>query len=87
MPIITKAGEFKTKEHYIRFLEASIDAIIKTNKCTINVETSPGGDYIAECSHCKHKMMFIIGTPEENNYKYCCNCGAKIEKIEYQEEI
>lgn len=29
-----------------------------------------------ECSNCKRWFVLEDGTPEENNYNYCPNCGA-----------
>lgn len=31
-----------------------------------------------ECQHCGGAFTLIDGTPEENNYNYCPNCGAKM---------
>lgn len=36
-----------------------------------------GGYY--ECSVCGEAYSFIEGTPKENNYRYCPNCGARME--------
>lgn len=33
-----------------------------------------------ECSRCKNEFILIDGTPEENNYHYCPNCGADMRK-------
>ena len=35
-----------------------------------------------ECSECKNAFVLMDGTPKENNYNYCPNCGAKMEETE-----
>lgn len=32
-----------------------------------------------ECSQCGEPWTLIEGTPEENNMKFCPNCGARLE--------
>lgn len=36
-------------------------------------------DNTYECSQCGEPWTLIDGTPEENNMKFCPNCGAKLE--------
>ena len=31
-----------------------------------------------ECSNCNHWFVLEDGSPAENNYNYCPNCGAKM---------
>lgn len=31
------------------------------------------------CSACKEKFVLIEGTPRDNGYYYCPNCGAKMD--------
>lgn len=33
-----------------------------------------------ECSNCGEPYLLMGGTPEENKYNYCPNCGARMEK-------
>ena len=37
------------------------------------------GDTYHECSSCKEEFTLIEGTPADNLYNYCPNCGAKME--------
>ena len=44
--------------------------------------TEPGEPYINtyECSCCGRWFTLDYGTPEENGYNYCPNCGARMEE-------
>jgi DNA-directed RNA polymerase subunit RPC12/RpoP len=35
-----------------------------------------------ECSECGHAQILLEGTPKDNDYNYCPNCGAKMEEEE-----
>lgn len=37
-----------------------------------------GDSIIWCCSVCKDRFILNDGTPEENNYKYCPSCGARM---------
>ena len=37
-----------------------------------------GDSIIWCCSVCKDRFVVNDGTPEENNYKYCPSCGARM---------
>ena len=39
-------------------------------------------DYYYTCSICNEDFYMIVGTPSDNNYKFCPHCGAKIDKTE-----
>ena len=36
-------------------------------------------DTYYDCSVCDESFCFIEGVPEENFYRYCPNCGAKMD--------
>ena len=36
------------------------------------------GDIHYQCNQCKNEFILIDGTPQDNDYKYCPNCGAKM---------
>lgn len=38
-------------------------------------------DTYYECSSCKEEFTLIEGTPADNLYNYCPNCGAKMEEV------
>ena len=37
-----------------------------------------GDSIVWFCSVCKDRFILNDGTPEENNYKYCPSCGARM---------
>lgn len=46
------------------------------------IETQMGPDSFAwECEICKDDWICTEGTPDENNFRYCPMCGAKV--VEY----
>lgn len=40
------------------------------------------GDVIYQCSECKEEFVLIDGTPQDNLYHYCPNCGARMDRGE-----
>lgn len=42
-------------------------------------------DTIYQCSVCKEEFVLIEGTPSENLWKYCPNCGAKMDGKESED--
>lgn len=36
-------------------------------------------DDLYKCSICGEEFILIEGTPEDNNYKFCPNCGARMD--------
>lgn len=58
--------------------------IAKLEAGTRLIETDMGvcyQDFAWKCDNCSEVWTLVEGTPEDNLYKYCPNCGAKI--IEY----
>ena len=50
------------------------------------VEKEVGWESFAwECSECEDLRSFEYGTPEENNFHYCPNCGDRITDYIYHE--
>lgn len=43
------------------------------------------GDTYYDCSECGESFCLIYGTPTDNLYNYCPNCGAKMEVSEEDE--
>ena len=39
-------------------------------------------DYYYTCSICNEDFYMIVGTPSDNNYKFCPHCGARMNKTE-----
>lgn len=40
---------------------------------------APDMDTYYDCSVCGESFCFIEGTPDDNLYSYCPNCGAKMD--------
>ena len=38
------------------------------------------GDIHYQCDRCGNEFILIDGTPKENNYNFCPNCGARMYK-------
>lgn len=38
------------------------------------------GEPIYRCSNCHERFVLEEGTPADNNYSYCPNCGAKMDE-------
>ena len=38
------------------------------------------GDPIYRCSACSERFILEEGTPTDNGYSYCPNCGAKMDE-------
>jgi hypothetical protein len=36
---------------------------------------------------CGHVFIFTEGDPRENEFKYCCFCGGKLEQSSYSEQL
>ena len=55
---------------------------------TVLTETDMGfQDFAWKCENCSELWTLIEGTPEDNLYHYCPNCGAKITKyIPYRDD-
>lgn len=45
-----------------------------------------GDSIIWCCSVCKDRFILNDGTPEENNYKYCPSCGARMVSADERKE-
>lgn len=43
------------------------------------------GDEVYRCSECGEEYVLIDGTPKENGYHFCPNCGARMSEGEEDE--
>ena len=41
-----------------------------------------GDEHQYGCSNCKEVFQLMDGTPKDNGYKYCPNCGARMDEAE-----
>ena len=46
----------------------------------IEIEDDVTFDTMYKCSECGEEYMLIDGTPAQNLYNYCPNCGAKMQE-------
>lgn len=37
------------------------------------------GDIHYQCDQCGNEFILIDGTPKDNNYNYCPNCGSRMD--------
>ena len=49
-------------------------------------EDAVGDPIIWTCSNCKESIVMYDGTPMENGYKYCPQCGAKMEAAQTDDD-
>ena len=73
---------------YIEAYEMAIKALEQEPKTGHWIECDGwDGDVYYECSVCSEPFVLIDGTPTDNLYNYCPNCGAKmVEPQERSEE-
>lgn len=45
------------------------------------------GDEVYRCSECGEEYVLIDGTPKENGYHFCPNCGAKMVESEVKNDV
>jgi len=60
--------------HDERLLEVA--AMLRDPETCVFTEAHDGEYWT--CSACGYDFVLLEGTPEENDYHYCANCGAKV---------
>ena len=79
-----------SESEVINDFEKVIDAVPTTDVIPIRhghwiaEENWTPDDYYYTCSICREDFYMIVGTPSDNNYKYCPNCGAKMDGNEVE---
>lgn len=64
-------------------LDKAIEVIEQESKAGHWIEKDGfDGDVYYDCSECGESFCLIDGTPADNLYNYCPNCGAKMEESE-----
>ena len=69
-----------TKDGYLgQALTMGIEALENQKTGHWEEEEMYDGDVAYRCSECGEEFCLIEGTPIDNLYNYCPNCGAKME--------
>lgn len=68
--------EFQTKLDEIPTIECQES--LRPTAHWKNEDDFYGDSIVWFCSVCKDRFILNDGTPEENNYKYCPSCGARM---------
>lgn len=72
----------KTNHPYTEHLQASVwdvDPVEVVHGDWTIIEDDWNDDTVYQCSVCKEEFVTIDGTPAENLWNYCPNCGAKMD--------
>jgi DNA-directed RNA polymerase subunit RPC12/RpoP len=96
--MLTKLRDWKQKQvDYDSFVSGYAQGCIDVeNAPTAEVTEVKHGEWIEfednildtlyQCSVCKEEFVLIEGTPSENLWKYCPNCGARMDGKEKDDE-
>ena len=71
-------GKGKSLEYIRKYVEKADSVSAERVGEWIEVEDWDGGVHY-QCSQCKDEYILFDGTPLDNDYNYCPNCGAKME--------
>ena len=66
-------------EDWEKALEMGIEALENQKTGHWIEQEGYDGDTYYDCSECGESFCLIEGTPTDNLYNYCPNCGAKME--------
>lgn len=67
--------------YHVQALNMATEALEQKPKTGHWIEQEDfNGDTYYDCSECGESFCLIEGTPTDNLYKYCPNCGAKMEE-------
>lgn len=73
-------GYLQAIEHATDILELIPAADVKPVKHAYWEEKQDmNGDTYYHCTNCKEDFVFVEGTPKDNLYYYCPNCGYKMD--------
>ena len=80
----------ETIDRFIGYLDEDMILRIKMKISKIPTVDRPHGEWIEqsdnygdpyyECSVCEDAFITLEGTPKENHYNFCPNCGADMRK-------
>lgn len=73
-----EAGNEEFSDEYKEMCRMSINALEKQIQKNWIAEYMGDGDFAWKCPICKDMFMLLDGTPQDNNYNYCPNCGQSM---------
>lgn len=81
MMLIVTDELIKKLASYEHSIEHSETQVVHAHWIPCEDETGEGSNTY-KCSACGEIQMIIDGTPKENGWAYCPNCGAKMDEEE-----
>ena len=72
----------KTPDNYIQAVKMARIALENQKTGHWEEEEMYDGDVAYRCSECGEVFCLMSGTPIDNLYNYCPNCGARLESEE-----
>lgn len=72
----------RTPNKYIQAVRMGREALVNQKTGCWEEEEMYDGDVAYRCSECGEVFCLMSGTPIDNLYNYCPNCGARLESEE-----
>ena len=66
----------------IRYMDAADVAPVVHGRWEVSTDEWLGTD-VSTCSKCRESYVLVEGTPKENLWNYCPNCGAQMHEDDF----